>query len=215
VNLSNVNKYRLGPAAIGAITGASYIFVSRTIGTMKPDIFINLIVTRVNTALLFIAAAAIFYFYTIFYSEFAKEKGEAVRIASFIMVISAFFVSLLFFKGILMVFDIYNFLSPGFNLLVPFLSSLISLYFFITLYKEILRGKRRLLPQAVLLAAFGSALAIFIRAMIVYNYFAEKKSEWFWRYTQGSPLIFIPIVVFIFFTSVYFFFICYKELKEQ
>ncbi len=215
MNLTNLHKHRLGPAAIGAITGASYIFVSRMIGTLKPDIFINLIVTRVSTVLSFIAAAAIFCFYIIFYSEFAKEEGEAVRKASFIMLISSFFVSLLFIKGILMVFDIYNFLSPEFNLLVPFLSSLISLYFFITLYKKISRGKRSLLPQAALLAAFGSTLAIFIRAMLVYNYFAEKKFEWFWRYTQGSPLIFIPIVVFIFFTSVYFFFICYKELKAQ
>ena len=62
MNLANLHKHRLGPAAIGAITGASYIFVSRTIGTLKPDIFINLIVTRVNTVLSFIAAAAIFYF---------------------------------------------------------------------------------------------------------------------------------------------------------
>ena len=215
MNLSNLHKERLGPAAIGAITGASYIFFSRTIGTFKPDIFINIIFTRVNTVLSFIAAVAILYFYTIFYSEFAKEEGKAVREASFIMLLGSFFVSLLFIKGILMVFDIYNFLSPAFNLFIPLLSSLISFYFFITLYKKVSCGERSLLPQAALLASFGSILAIFIRAMVVYNYFAEKKFEWFWRYTQESPLIFIPIVVFIFFTGVYFFFICYKELKAK
>ncbi|MCD6378946.1 hypothetical protein J7M07_00695, partial [bacterium] len=183
MSLSNLHKSWVGPAAIGGINGATYIFVSRTIGTFKPEIFMNLNITRANTLISFIAAAAILYFYVIFYIEFAKKETNAVRIASFVMLIGSFFVTLLFLKGILMVFNIYHFRSPIFNILVPSLSSLIALYFFITLYKEIECGGKGLLRQALFLAALGSGLSVFTRGLITYNYFAEKKFEWIWRYT--------------------------------
>jgi hypothetical protein len=77
------------------------------------------------------------------------------------------------------------------------------------------RGEKGLLRQALFLAALGSGLSVFIRGLVTYNYFAEKKFEWIWGYTHESTLIFVPIGVFIFLTSVYFFFICYRELNKQ
>jgi len=114
-----------------------------------------------------------------------------------------------------LVFVIVIFRSVTLARFIPARSSIISLYFFVTLYRKISPGRPGLLRQAVMLAVFGSILSIFIRALVMYNYFAEKNFEWLWRFTQRSPLIFVPIIAFIFFTGVYFFFVCYKELKTQ
>lgn len=212
---ADVKNKSIRKASAAAIAGVLYLFISRTAGTLRPDIFMNLTATRLNTLISFIASAAVLYFYYVFYTEFAKGEDEAVKRASFIMLISSLLVSILFFKGVLTVFDINSFRLPVPELAVILLSSLISLYFFVTIYKKTPRGKLGLLRQAAYIAAFGALLSVLIRSMIIFNYFTGKRIVWQAGYIRESPFIFLPIFFFTFFSGAYFFFIFYRELKAD
>ena len=194
-----------------SIIGISYIFVSRTIVTFFPDIFINLIITKINTLLSLFASLAVVVFYIYFYKDYVHEKQITLKNASLFAIIGSFAVLLLFLKGFLFVFNLYVFHSHVFNIIAPFISSIFSLYFFIIFYRETTHNVQSNLKLAIFLAVIGSSISTLIRTFIVFNYFYTGKFKWFWDYSRELPFIFIPIFAFMFFTSFYFFITFYKE----
>ncbi|MCD6102145.1 MAG: hypothetical protein J7J77_03725 [Candidatus Cloacimonetes bacterium] len=198
-------------ATLFSIIGISYIFISRTVATFFPDIFTNLVVTRINTLLSLLASLAIVVFYIYFYKDYVSEKQIALKNASLFAIIGSIAVLLLFLKGIPVVFNLYVFRSQVFNIIAPWIGSIFSLYFFIIFYKETIHNLQSKLKLAILLAVIGSSLSTLIRTFILFNYFYSGKFKWFWDYSIKFPLIVIPISVFMFFTSFYFFLTFYKE----
>ena len=198
-------------ATLFSIIGISYIFISRTIATFLPAIFINLIVTRINTLLSLFASLPIVAFYIYFYKDYVKGKQITLKNASLFAIIGSFAVSLLFLKSFLFVFNLYVFRSHVFNIVAPWTSSIFSLYFFIIFYKENLHNGQSKLKPAIFLAIIGSSISTLIRTFILFNYFYSGRFKWLWDYSIEFPFIFVPIFAFMFFTSFYFFFTFYKE----
>lgn len=194
-----------------SIIGISYIFVSRTIATFFPEIFINLVVTRINTLLSLFASLAIVVFYIYFYKDYVQEKQITLKNASIFAIIGSFAVLFLFLKGFLVVFNLYVFRSHVFDIIAPLISSIFSLYFFIIFYKETTHNVQSNLKLAIFLAIIGSSISTLIRTFILFNYHYSGKFKWLWNYSREFPVIFIPIFAFMFFTSFYFFLTFYKE----
>jgi hypothetical protein len=201
----------LKKATLFSIIGISYIFVSRTIATFSPDIFINLIVTRINALLSLFASLPIVFFYIYFYKDYVQEKQITLKNASLFAIIGSFAASLLFLKGILVVFNLYVFRSDVLNVVAPWISSIFSCYFFIIFYKERPRNAPSKLRQAIFLVIIGSSISTFIRTFILFNYLCSGKFKWFWDYSREFPILLIPIFTFMFFTSFYFFSTFYQE----
>ena len=97
------------------------------------------------------------------------------------------------------------------NIAAPWISSIFSLYFFLIFYKETTHNVQPKLKLAILLAVIGSSIATVLRTFIIFNYFYSGKFKWFGYYSKEFPVIFIPLFVFMFFTSFYFFMTFYKE----
>lgn len=203
MNLKNITLF--------SIIGISYIFISRTIATFYTGVFVNLIVAQINTLLSFLASLAIVLFYIYFYKDYVLEKQITLKTASLFAIIGSFAALLLFLKGILVVFNIYVFRSQVFNIVALWLSSIFLLYFFIIFYKETTNNAQSKLKLAILLAVIGSSISTLIRTFVLFNYFYSGKFKWLWDYSREFPIIFVPIFVFMFFTSFYFFITFYRE----
>ena len=201
----------LKKATLFSIIGILYIFVSRTIATFFPDISINLVVTRINTLLSSFASFAIVVFYIYFYKDYVQEKQITLKNASLFAIIGSFAAVLLFLKGILVVFNLYVFHSHVFDVIIPWISAIFSLYFFIVFYRETPPDLQSKLKLAIFLAVIGSSISSLIRTLILLNYFYSGKFKWFWVYSKEFAFIVIPISVFIFFTSFYFYITFYRE----
>ncbi|NOR22541.1 MAG: hypothetical protein GQ476_07650 [Candidatus Aminicenantes bacterium] len=198
-------------ATLFSIIGISYIFVSRTIAIFFPDILANLMVIRINTLLSLFASLTIVVFYIYFYKDYVQEKQITLKNASLLTIIGSFAVVLLFLKGILILFNLYIFRSHIFNIVAPWISSIFLLYFYIIFHRETLHNLQSKLKLAIFLAVIGSSISTLIRTIMFFNYFYSGKFKWLWDYSREFPVIIIPIFVFMFFTSFYFFVTFYKE----
>ncbi len=67
------------------------------------------------------------------------------------------------------------------------------------------------LKHAIFLAIIGSSISTLIRTFILLKYVYSGKVKWLWNYSREFTVIFIPIFVFMFFTSFNFFMTFYKE----
>jgi len=205
----------LKKATLFSLIGVSYIFISRTIGTFFPKIFLNLMVTRSILILSLCASITVVVFYIYFYRDYVQEEQITLKKASLFAIIGSCigsFAALLLFLIYIPVFFIYMFSALRFlNIAAPWISSIFTLYFFSIFYKETIHTVQSKLKSALLLAVIGSSIAAVMRTFIIFNYFYSGKMQWFGHYSREFPVIFIPLFVFMFFTSFYFLMTFYKE----
>lgn len=200
-----------------AIIGITYIFVSRTIGTILPVIFRNLWVAQVSGILSLLAGLTVVVFYFSFYKNYVQKGQQALRNATLLVIIGSFAGALLYLQGLLLIFNIQIYTYPEgsgyFEVTAPWISSIFSLLFFIAFYRETLHKVRSNLSRAALLAVAGFSVAALIRTFILFNYFYLREFMWFADLSGKTLFLFMPIYLFIFLTAFYFFLSFYKELE--
>lgn len=213
-------------ATLCAIIGISYIFISRAIGTFSSDVFTNLQVTRINTFLSLLAGLTIVAFYFSFYQSYKLSNGMPVaksqttlKNATIFVILGSLIMLLLFVKGLFLVFNVYNFPFPDqadlFKILLPWLSSIFTLFFYVAFYHETIQKVSQNLTKAVFLAIIGSSIGILLRTFILFNFVFAGKFMWMWNLSRKTPLIIIPLIVFMFGTTFYFFLTFYKEQNSS
>jgi len=215
-------KMNLKKATLLAIIGISYTFILRTIGTFLPDIFKNLQVAQISVIMSFLASLTIVVFFTSFYESYVQKEQTKLKKASMLAIIGSCALLLLSIKGFLVVFNIHifsylvksNYIEP----IIPWVSSIFILLFFIIFYKEILYKEDMKLKNAAILAIIGSSIIALERTFIVFNYFYSREVMWFSDLSRGIQIIFIPIFTISFITVLYFFlsfyFSCLSKHKK-
>ena len=211
-------KMRLKKATLLAIIGISYTFVLKTIGTFLPDIFKNLIVAQSIQILSFLASLTIVFFFISFFKDYVEKEQINLKNATVMAIIGSSAVLLLHVKGLLLVFSRY--ISPYLvrshyiESIIPWVSSILILFFFIIFYKEMLYEKEVRLKKAILLAIIGSSIAILLRTFILFNYLCLREIRWVFDLSGKAKIIFLPITIFSFIATLYFFLCFYKEQKR-
>lgn len=206
-----------------AIIGVSYIFASRTIGTLTPGIFQNLLVTQINVILSILASLTFVYFYVLFLIKYLQPDQIRMKRATVFAIIGSAAMSLLFLKGIFLVFgfirvNLYE-VSP--NLIgmirtssiepvIPLLSSIFMLFFFAIFHQEIQRSVRSILKTATLLAAIGTAISVALQAFTFFSFIFAGQPSWLSEFPIKMAIILLPLVAFSVFTSLYFYIAFYK-----
>ncbi len=208
----------LKKAALLAIIGISYLFISRTVGTIFPDIFRNILVSKVNVIISFHAGMAMLFFFVSFYRSYVQREQVALRNASLLAIIGSSAMLLLLIKGLILVINIDIFSniigSHHMEVLIPVASAILILLFFVALYKETRRKKQTELHRAVLWAVVGSSISVLLQAIILFNYVLSSRLIWL-SGSRGTILIILaPLVVFSFITGLYFFLVFYKEQQR-
>lgn len=202
-------------AALFAAIGISYIFLSRTAGTLLPGIFENISVSRLNALLAAASAAALTLFYYYFYSRFTREENVALRNAALIMTLGQGLVAILMLKSMFGLFE-RRILSSGlFDAFAPWLAAAAAIYFFIVLRRTAVREERGRFAFAALLALIGSILAIGIRSVVALNFIAGRGGPWLsslggWPFIAG-----LPLTAYILAANLYFFIVCRDEADNR
>lgn len=216
-------KMRLKKATLLAIIGISYAFVLRTIGTFLPDIFKNLIVAQSIQILSFLASLTIVFFFISFYLDYVEQEQIKLKQASFLAIIGSSAMALVRIKGLLLVvFGRYISLywlrylirSDYMGVVIPWVSSILILLFFIIFYKDILSQKKVELKTATLLAIIGSSISTLLLTFVLFNYLYPREIRRFLYSPEKIAIIFIPLLTFSFVTLLYFFLCFYKEQKR-
>jgi hypothetical protein len=216
----------LKKAAILAIIGVSYIFASRTIGTLAPGVFQNLLATQINVILSILASLTFVYFYVLFLIKYLQPDQIRLKRATVFAIIGSAAISLLLLKGLFLVFgfirvNLYE-VSP--NLIdmirtssiepvIPLLSSIFMLFFFAIFHQEIRRSGESALKTATLLAAIGTAISMALQAFTFVNFIFQGQVKWLSEFPTKMAIILLPLIVFSAFASLYFYIAFYKAQR--
>ena len=208
----------LNKATLSAMIGVSYIFISRTIGSFFPAVFRNLAAAKIAVILSLLASIAVFVFYVSFYQTYVQKGQKLLKNASLLVIIGSLAVALLYLKGLLLIYDVHIFPYPDssryFESIIPWISAVFFLLFFISFYRETLHKVGKSLSRAALLAIIGSSVATLLRTFVLLNHLYSRQFMWFSDLFREMPAIFLPISAFMFFTVFYFFLSFYQEQKE-
>ncbi|MCK4237419.1 MAG: hypothetical protein KAX38_09900 [Candidatus Krumholzibacteria bacterium] len=199
------------------VVGISYTFALRLIGTFWPDIFRNLLVARVSLVLSFLASLTLVLFFIYLREDYVREEQKRLKLASVLVIIGSTAMVLLHVKGLLILFRVYiSFYLVGFHhveAVVPWVCSILILYFFIVIFKETLQDERPKLKKAAMSAVMGSSVAALIRTFILLYHFCSRDVVWFADLPGRIGNVFVPISAVAFIAVLYFFSSFYKEQK--
>lgn len=209
----------LKKATLFSMIGISYIFLLRAIGTFYPHLFQeNVLLVQLIELFLFLATSSIVLFFLFFLKDYVSEEQIKIKNVTILLLVASIAMLLVHLRGLIMVFNVkaFSFLSKlrSIEPVVPWISSILTATFFIVFYKNLNR-EQAILRKPIFLAAFASALMLFVRSLILFNYYVRVQGfRWFADLPQKIAFTLMPILTFNFAVMLYFFFIFYKHVGE-
>lgn len=199
------------------IIGISYIFALRTIGSFLPDIFKILIVAQTVQIMSLFANLTIVFFFVSFYKDYVHKEQMRLKKVTGLAITGSLLMLLVNIKGLLLVFNVAPHLnfhlvrSHYIGTIIPWLSSIFILVFFIIFYKETVLNEQMKLKKATFFAIIGSSIGMLYLTFILFNYLYSYNVIYSIDLSIKMAIILLPIFIFSFLTSLYFFFCFYKE----
>jgi len=209
----------LKKATLFSMIGISYIFLLRAIGAFYPQFFRkNILLVQLTELLLFLAILSVVFFFLFFLKDYVFKEQIKLKNVTVLALAASIAMLLVHLKGLIMVFNVkvffFFFILHSIEPIVPWINSILIITFFIVFYKNLDR-EQTILKKSIFLAAFGSALMVFVRSLILFNYYIYvQEFRWFVDLPQKLTFILIPILIFNFAVILYFFFIFYKHIGE-
>ena len=211
------------------IISITYLFLIRTINTFIPLLFTQEIIGKTIQSLSFIAHLIVLVFYLKFLFQYVPNERRFLYWASILSVVNAVLMSLLYFRGIILLFpDLDNLIfsnwpalfqiihSPQYLLYSPFIgwiNSLILLIFFIGFYQESPDIHRIPLQKATRYALGGSFVLLIVNSGLLTLQLFTGGMSWLLPYSVVLSLILLPIVTLVFITEFNFFLQFYRILE--
>ncbi len=213
---------KLKSSALLAATGIIYLFLSQAVGSIWPHIFYNLSAARINALLSLLAAGALFLFYLLFYSQFTlvgkKEeqiKNKRLGRAALFAVTGSIFLAFFIAGGIVRVFGMENFIpvetQTTVSVFLLFVIAVSWVYFYAVFYEEASGKISNRLLSATKLAVWGSSIGLLLRIYLMLRLYYPSQFRWNGALSSGPLILLIPMMLFVFFSAVYFFCIFYQE----
>jgi hypothetical protein len=179
----------LKSATMFTIVGICYFYLVRTINTINPDVLRIQDIAQAVKLLSMIASLAPLVFLGYFYKDYIRREQVLLKYITLIAFIGFSLIVILRIRDLFMVFPrmslfLYNF-SPtlyywfeSYQIItigsfITWMTSIAVLLFFAALYRELYRQKQFNLKIAVLLAIWGSSIAVLIRSIsVMLQYYA-------------------------------------------
>jgi len=212
---------KLDIATLLAIFGISYTFIAKTVGTYFPKIFFNVDLARGNVILFFLASAALVFFFITFFREYVRKDQIKLKTGTILAGIGSSILLLTRILSLIYVFNIKKlFVSDGMltaiNVTVPLIVAVCILIFFYSFLRELSEKEGKILRKPLFFAVIGAGIFTVLQILawidmyiFEFSLFAYINSKKFMFFGAG-----IPLIIFIFFTEMYFFVIFYKKQKR-
>jgi len=209
----------LQKATLLAIIGLCYTFTLRTIGTLKPELFTDLLTAQVVGITLFLAGLTGVVFFAYFLKDYVGKEETILKRGSILALVGYSLMLLLLLKGLLPILGEHTFrnLAGLFFIepIVPWVSSILILIFFVIFYKETFRIGSSLLRKATLLAIFGSLVGFLLQTLALFYYIGSGSVRWLSDFPRMMQTLLLPFSAFSFLAILYFFSSFYSEKKRS
>ena len=205
-------------ATLLAIIGIFYLFLLRTMGTFHQQIFReNLPLVQITNVLAFLAILTLVFFFASFLKNCLDKRETELRNATVFVLIGYILMVVLYLKELLFVFNVEGILYSKpyfFELLIPLVSSLSLLVFFIVFYKNPLPKNGKSMEKFLIFPVVGAAIDLVIRSFIVLRYLYLTDVRWFTDLPEKFKTIATFLTFFSFITILYFFSYFYKHTEK-
>ncbi|KPK99422.1 MAG: hypothetical protein AMJ91_07900 [candidate division Zixibacteria bacterium SM23_73_3] len=207
-----------------AIIGICYHFALRAVGTFSPDIFRILLVAQIAQITSMLAHLTIVLFFIFFIKDYVQKEQVELKKATGLAIVGSSAMLLVNTKGLLIIV-FRTHLSPDLlwslersnyiGVLLPWISSILILFFFISFYKETVLERKMKLRKATLSAVIGSSINALVLTFVLLNSLFLREIIHLVELSRKIAIIFIPIFVFSFVAVLYFFLTFYKEQEKK
>ena len=213
---------RLKSSALLAIIGIVYLFLSRVAATFWPHLFYPIPVADLNILLSLLATGTLLLFYLLFYGQFTLpgKKGELIKNerlgrAALFAASGSIFLMLHIALGAFRIVGMDTVLSMETQTTtsVYFLlaASICFVYFAGVFYEESLKKVSGRLSSAAKLTVWGASIGLLLRIYLMLRLYYPSQFRWNGALNSGPLLLLIPMILFVFFTAIYFFWVFYRE----
>lgn len=204
----------LKKASLLTIIGISCSFTVRTVGTLFPQIFRNLLIVQVSVVVHFISTLALVYFFLSFYRVYLQEEQRTLKRAAMWSIVGSCASLLLHIKSAFIVFGVnvlpLFFMHHHIDAIVPLVSSTAVLIFFIIYHSEMLHQERARLGKSTKSAIIGFSLYVSLHTIVLLNYLYSRKFSWLSQFSKDIALGTLIILAFAFIAVLYFFLTFYR-----
>ena len=208
---------RLKTATLFVVVGTCYIFIAGTLGILIPDLFTNLRIAQTNTVLHALFSLAALLFFVLFYKDFIQKDETSLKRGARLAIAGIGLLFLLHLKGLLLAFDATAFpylLHPHFiEPILPWMSSVSILLFFILFYRTTTGKDRSQLRTAILSAVIGSSVSALLRTVTLFLYVRSGGVRWAADLARKAPAVVLPVSTIGFIFTLYFFVSFYEQLN--
>lgn len=210
---------RLKKVTLFVIVGTCYVFMAGTLGILIPDLFTNLRIAQTNTVLHALFSLAALLFFVLFYTDYVQKNMISLKRGTRLAIVGTGLLFLLHLKGLLLAFDATAFpylLHPHFiEPILPWVSSVSILLFFILFYSTAAGKDQMKLRTAILSAVIGSSVSALLRTVTLFFYIRSGGVRWAADLAGKAPAIVLPVSTVGFIFSLYFFILFYERLNED
>ncbi len=206
---------RLKQTTLLAILATAYFFILRTMGTVFPDLFSSQTILQTASVLSLLFCLALMFFFVTFKRTYIEDNQKTLRRSTNWAIAGYLAMSCVYASEFLNIFHI-NFLSDILNSrlieaakpVIPWLSAVFVLVFFLTFYKENIRDKQNTLRHPKLFSIWGGALSLVLRTIILWSYLSTRVGKWYFD-LSGVPLVIGFFLAFASFLFIEYFFLSF------
>lgn len=207
-------------ATILGIIGIACIFLIRNIATVSPNLFRNEAMGRFSVITMLFSDILILFFFVQFYREFAPRYGPKLKTGSIFGIIGTI---LLLPEYLIRMTRLFVTGSPfgsafpiiAVDAILPWISSILFLVFFIYLYMEMYRAGHEKLKEASLWALLGSAMSFLVLTYTLINYVVLGGLAFMMIKVTNIGLLLLPFTTAGFAATIYFYIVFYRQLNLE
>jgi len=195
-------------------------FSIRTFGTVFPQVFINVFVVKATILINTVFILSHLMFWLFFYREYISVKKTSLKKICVVAIIGSFAVSMIYMKQIPFVFGLkvhlpLFFLNPYYDSLVPIISSVLHLIFFIALAKNLDKTEMPRLRIPIRSIIIGNSIYICLHLIVLINFIATHRFEWLEHMSRVVAVATVPVIISAVLFMLYFYYQFYRFLDSK
>ena len=192
-------------------------FSIRTFATVFPQIFKNISIVKAAIVIngLFILSHLLFWL--IFYLEYISAKKVTLKKTCLLAIAGSFAVSVIYMKKLPYVFGMNIhfppvFLNPYYDALVPLMSSVFHLIFFVAFKKSLELDEKARLSKPLVSIIFGISIYICLHLIVLFNFFTTDRFEWLEHVPRVVAVSTVPFIIVAVCLMLFFYYRFYHFL---
>jgi len=195
-------------------------FSIRTTGTLSPQIFQNIFIVKATILINILFILSLLLFWLVFYLEYIAIRKVSLTKFWMLAILGSFAVSVLYMKQLPFVFGLNIhfspfFMNPYFDALVPLISSVFHLIFFISFKRSLETREKKSLNGPVLSIIIGNSIFICLHLIVLSNFIVTHKFEWLEHMPRTIAVSTVPLIVLAVFFMLYFYYQFYRYLDSR